>query len=153
MKRGWPGCKNGGLISRQSPERERREGGGTIVKTGRLWVVGLGPGDQALMPPLTWEVLRQADVLIGYSAYFAGLEDLRNKETISLPLGQERERAAIAVERARSGQAVAVISSGDSGIYGMASIVLETLEQQGGVDVDFAVIPGISAINAAASLL
>jgi precorrin-3B C17-methyltransferase len=126
--------------------------------TGRLWVIGLGPGDPSLIPPLTWTALKEAEVIIGYAGYFAGLrapesDVLKGKEIIALPLGEERQRAALAVEKAGAGQAVAVISSGDPGIYGMASLVLETLESRPGLEIDAAVIPGISAINAAASLL
>jgi precorrin-3B C17-methyltransferase len=101
------------------------------------------------------EVLRRSRVIIGYSGYFDGIADLlTGKECLALPLGEERERAQLAVQRARAGEAVAVISSGDAGIYGMASLVLETLETGAeDVDVEVAVIPGVSAVNACAALL
>jgi precorrin-3B C17-methyltransferase len=105
--------------------------------------------DQAL------EALRLSRVIVGYSGYFEGIADLlEGKECLTLPLGAERERAQRAVERARAGEAVCVISSGDAGIYGMASLVLETLEAAGAdADVEVAVIPGVSAVNACAALL
>jgi len=126
----------------------------TTPKKGRLWIIGLGPGDPSLMPPLTWKALEDAQVIIGYTGYTAGLADsLLSKEIIALPLGQERRRAVLAVERAGMGQSVAVVSSGDPGIYGMASLVLETLQEHADAAIDAVVIPGISAINAAAALL
>ena len=119
---------------------------------GRLFVVGLGPGDRALMTGQALEALRQAEVVVGYDGYFTGLADLvAGKECVALPLTQETERARVAVERLRLGQVVCVISSGDPGVYGMASLVLQCLGDDGQEDV--VVIPGVSAVNAAAALL
>jgi precorrin-3B C17-methyltransferase len=118
-------------------------------------VVGLGPGDRALMTGQAIEALRAADVVIGYDGYFAGVADLvAGKECLALPLTRETERARLAVERLRAGQAVCVISSGDSGIYGMAGLVLEhaAAESETLLD-DVEIVPGVSAINAAAALL
>jgi precorrin-3B C17-methyltransferase len=95
-------------------------------------------------------------VIIGYDGYFQWVADLVcNKECIALPLTQEVARARLAVERALAGQAVSVISSGDAGIYGMASLVLEMLERQHERTAlpDVVVIPGVSAVNACAALL
>jgi precorrin-3B C17-methyltransferase len=98
------------------------------------------------------DALRQADVVVGYDGYFAGLADLLvGKECIALPLTQEAERARVAVERLRQGRVVCVISSGDPGVYGMASLVLQCLGEAGQEDVT--VVPGVSAVNAAAALL
>jgi precorrin-3B C17-methyltransferase len=98
------------------------------------------------------EALRQAEVVVGYDGYFVGLEDLvAGKECAALPLTQEAERARLAVERLRQGRAVCVISSGDPGVYGMAGLVLQCLVDQECDDVT--VVPGVSAVNAAAALL
>jgi precorrin-3B C17-methyltransferase len=123
------------------------------VKTrGRLLVIGLGPGERAAMTGQALEALRQADVVVGYDGYFTGLADLlAGKECVALPLTQEAERARVAVERLRQGQVVCVISSGDPGVYGMAGLVLQCLGGDGQEDV--AVVPGVSAVNAAAALL
>ena len=122
---------------------------------GRVVVVGVGPGHADLLTPQAALALRQADVVVGYSGYFPWVEELlRGKECIALPLGQERERASIAIERAVQGHRVAVISSGDPGIYAMASVVLEmlaTVEPNRRPEVE--VVPGVSALNAAAALL
>jgi precorrin-3B C17-methyltransferase len=98
------------------------------------------------------EALRQAQVVVGYDGYFTGLADLvAGKECLALPLTQEAERARMAVERLRQGQVVCVISSGDPGVYGMASLVWQSLGDEEQEDV--AVVPGVSAVNAAAALL
>jgi precorrin-3B C17-methyltransferase len=98
------------------------------------------------------EALRQAEVVIGYDGYFAWVTDLvQGKECLALPLTEEAERARVAVEQLRQGRVVCVISSGDPGVYGMASLVLQYLGDKGQEDV--AVVPGVSAVNAAASLL
>jgi len=127
-----------------------------VSQTGSLCVVGLGPGTSALLTGQAQAALQGADVIIGYDGYFQWIADLvRHKECIALPLTQEVARAQLAVERALAGQAVSVISSGDAGIYGMASLVLEVLEhhQENTVLPDVVVIPGVSAVNACAALL
>jgi precorrin-3B C17-methyltransferase len=98
------------------------------------------------------EALRQAEVVVGYGGYFTWVADLvAGKECLALPLTQEAERARLAVDRLRQGRAVCVISSGDPGVYGMAGLVLQCLGGDGQEDV--AVVPGVSAVNAAAALL
>jgi len=122
---------------------------------GCLLIVGLGPGARETMTGQALEALRRSQVIIGYNGYFEEISDLvEGKECLALPLGAEKERARLAVQRACEGKLVCVISSGDAGIYGMASLVLETLETTGtpsGLEVS--VVPGVSAINACAALL
>jgi precorrin-3B C17-methyltransferase len=118
----------------------------------RLFVVGIGPGDRAVMTGQALAALEQAEVIVGYSGYFQAIGDLtQGKECLALPLTQETERARLAVERLRRGQIVCIVSSGDPGVYGMASLVLEQLGDRGQADV--AIVPGVSAVNAAAALL
>jgi precorrin-3B C17-methyltransferase len=110
----------------------------------------------ALLTGQAQTALQHAEVVIGYEGYFPWVADLvRDKECIALPLTQEVARARLAVERALAGQAVSVISSGDAGVYGMASLVLEVLEQRQAVALlpDVVVVPGVSAITACAALL
>ena len=122
---------------------------------GRLTIVGLGPGSRETMTGQAQQAIAGCDVVIGYGGYFVGLEDLvAGKEIIALPLTQETRRAELAVEQAAAGKRVCVISSGDAGVYGMASLVLEVAallpaDQR----PDLVVVPGISAVNASASLL
>jgi precorrin-3B C17-methyltransferase len=126
-----------------------------VTSRGRIFLVGVGPGHRELLTPQAAAALAQAEVVIGYAGYFAWVEDLiRGKEWFALPLGQEKERARVALEHASQGRRVAVISSGDPGIYAMAGVVLETLAT---VPPDHRpealVVPGVSALNAAAALL
>jgi precorrin-3B C17-methyltransferase len=110
----------------------------------------------ALLTGQAQTALQRAEVVIGYEGYFAWVADLvRDKECIALPLTQEVARARLAVERALAGQAVSVISSGDAGVYGMASLVLEVLEQHQATASlpDVVVVPGVSAITACAAVL
>jgi precorrin-3B C17-methyltransferase len=126
-----------------------------VTVRGRLLVVGVGPGHRDLLTPQAAAALKQAEVVIGYAGYFAWILDLiQGKEWIAFPLGQEKERAQAALEHAHQGRQVALISSGDPGIYAMASLVLEMLASVA-VDTrpEVVVLPGVSALNAAAALL
>ncbi|MHB9093978.1 MAG: precorrin-3B C(17)-methyltransferase [Eubacteriales bacterium] len=102
-----------------------------------------------------YKVIKEAEVIIGYKTYIELLGDLtEGKEVISSGMTREVERSLLAIERASAGQYVAVISSGDPGIYGMAGITLELVEKQGanlGFEVE--IVPGISSANAAAASL
>jgi precorrin-3B C17-methyltransferase len=101
------------------------------------------------------EAIRGAEVVIGYDGYFVGVADLvADKECLSLPLTRELDRARLAVERLAAGRAVCVISSGDPGVYAMASLVLEcTAAADEGLLDQVVIVPGVSAVNAAAALL
>lgn len=126
-----------------------------MTRKGSLLIVGLGPGARETMTAQAVEALRCSRVIVGYSGYFATITDwMEGKECAAFPLGAERERANLAVQRALEGEAVCVISSGDAGIYGMAGLVLETLQAADEIaSVEVAVIPGVSAVNACAALL
>ncbi len=120
---------------------------------GKLFLVGMGPGGREHMTQRALDVLRSADAIVGYETYIGLLGDLTaGKEVISSGMGAEMERARIAVEKARSGLDVALVSSGDPGIYAMGSAVLEHLESEG-IEIELEVVPGVTAANAAAALL
>ena len=119
---------------------------------GKLWVVGIGPGDTRLLTGQALEALRAAEVIVGYEAYLQMLGSLRlSAEFRGSPIGAEAERAAEAVRLAEQGRRVALVSSGDAGVYGMASLVLEIAEAMPEVEVE--VVPGVTAATAAAALL
>ena len=123
---------------------------------GRIILVGLGPGDAALQTPAALNALSGAEVLVGFRGYIDQITELASgKEIISMELGQEMDRAERAVELANIGKSVAVISSGDAGIYGMAGPLFRVLTEQGwnGSSPSVEVVPGISALQSAASLL
>jgi len=123
---------------------------------GKLFLVGLGPGNPALQTPAALAALQQSDVWVGYRGYVDQVTGLaKDKELVSMELGQELERATRAVDLAFAGRTVAVISSGDAGIYGMAGPVFRVLTDRDwdGESPPVAVVPGISALQSAASLL
>jgi precorrin-3B C17-methyltransferase len=127
------------------------------VNTGELYVVGLGPGHPDLLAPRARTVLAAADVVVGYRGYLALLDPwLPLRGVVATELTREVERAVIAVDRAWQGERVAVVSSGDAGVYGMAGLVLEVLaarnwDPEQGPTVE--VVPGITAITAAAAVV
>lgn len=119
---------------------------------GMLSIVGIGPGSPGQLTGRAREVLQQSDVIIGNESYLAQLGALiEGKEVIRSSMGQEVERAKRSIELAKS-RNVSMVSGGDAGIYGMASIVLEVLEHEG-ASIPVEVIPGVTAANAAAALL
>jgi len=113
-------------------------------------VVGLGPGHQAYLTPKALQVLQEADVVIGYKTYIDLIEHLLSKQTV-LAYGMKKEvqRAQEAVAKALAGYHVAVISSGDPGVYGMAGLVLEVAPK----DLPVEIIPGVTAASSAAAAL
>jgi precorrin-3B C17-methyltransferase len=117
---------------------------------GSLAIVGLGPGRRDYITPRALKVIACADYVIGNAQYLDPLEPLLSgKNVIRSSMGKEIERAQQAIDLAHS-NAVAIVSGGDAGVYGMASIVLEVLEHSGS-EIDVEVIPGVTAANAAAS--
>ena len=126
----------------------------------RLFVVGTGPGDLSLVAPRALTAIQASTDLVAYGLYLDLLGDVcRDKTHHDLPLGEEIGRARLALNLAASGKTTALISSGDIGIYAMATLVFELLDQQlqgnedhpEWLDVEIEVIPGISAMQAGAS--
>lgn len=126
-----------------------------IANTGHLALIGCGPGNLDQMTPAAQAALGQVDVVIGYTLYMELVRSRLRPGQIIEPsnITQERARAQRAIELAQWGLSVAVISSGDSGIYGMAGLVMEELESQGwdGASPSVEIFPGISALQSAAS--
>jgi cobalt-precorrin 5A hydrolase/precorrin-3B C17-methyltransferase len=118
---------------------------------GRLALVSLGPGSDALLTPLAREALAGAELVVGLDQYVETVSHLLRPGTrvLALPLGDEVLRAEKALAEARAGGSVALVSGGDVGVYAMASPALELASE----DVDVVVIPGVSAAHAASSLL
>ncbi|MEU9972996.1 precorrin-3B C(17)-methyltransferase [Streptomyces sp. NPDC051014] len=118
---------------------------------GRLAVVGLGPGARDLLTPRAGAELRRASVLVGLDQYVDQIRDLLRPGTRVLEsgLGAEEERARTAVAEARAGHAVALIGSGDAGVYAMASPALAEASD----DIDVIGVPGVTAALAAGAVL
>ncbi|MBD2070893.1 precorrin-3B C(17)-methyltransferase [Leptolyngbya sp. FACHB-671] len=152
-------------VSKQIVRAENQPGAVTVAiaqseqeyigRTGKLWLVGTGPGQLDQITPAAQMAIAQADVVIGYTLYVELVSSLLRPGQIieALPITQERQRAKRAIALADWGLTVAVISSGDCGIYGMAGLVLEELRSLSwdGKTPAVQVFPGITALQAAAS--
>lgn len=131
----------------------------------KLFVVGIGPGGAEYMSQKAYEAIKQSDTIVGYSGYINYIAHLiDNKEVFQTGMTGEVERCKYAVEKAQSGKTVAIISTGDAGLYGMAGLILElvnksTKNEIGKIDlnssqkIEVEIIAGISAAFAAASKL
>lgn len=128
-----------------------------ILNKGKILLVGFGPGAPEHMTYRAREAIAEADVVIGYSTYIKLVQDLLDgKEVIRKGMTEEIDRCVEAYEQARQGKTVALVSSGDIGVYGMAGPTFEVLLQAGwtpasGIAVE--VIPGATALNACAALV
>ena len=120
---------------------------------GHLAVVGLGPGHPSRRTPEASAAVRHAEVVIGYGPYVDLTADVLRpaQEHLRSPIGAEMERCTEALRRAAAGQRVALVCSGDPGVYAMASLVLELAPAFGDPPVD--VIPGVTAALSGAALL
>jgi precorrin-2 C20-methyltransferase/precorrin-3B C17-methyltransferase len=120
--------------------------------TGRVTVVGLGPAGAQWLTPEAHAELADADVLVGYRTYVERVPPRRGQRRFATDNRVEAERARHALELAAAGARVAVVSSGDPGIFAMASAVLEVLDGSDELgDVEVRVVPGLSAMQAAAA--
>jgi adenosylcobyric acid synthase len=120
----------------------------------KLYVIGLGPGDAQHMTPAALTAIESSTVVTGYQVYLDLIADLTpGKETFSTGMRQETERCREALRRAAQGAVVALVCSGDAGIYGMAGLVLELQELEGPAEVEVEIVPGISAVQGAAAKL
>jgi len=114
-------------------------------------VVGLGPGDPRWLTPEAREALDEADDLVGYTTYLARIDAKPHQTKHASDNRVEAERAAFALDLAKRGRRVAVVSSGDPGVFAMATAVLEVAEDPQWKDVDIRVLPGLTAAQAVAS--
>ncbi|MBF0144290.1 MAG: precorrin-3B C(17)-methyltransferase [Magnetococcales bacterium] len=120
---------------------------------GRISLVGLGPGSERQMTPEARQAILEAEVIVGYKTYLKLVAELiGGKEVVGSGMREELPRCALACRRAAEGARVALISSGDAGVYGMAGPAFELLLQSGLLTrVEVVVIPGITALLAAAA--
>ena len=110
----------------------------------QLYVVGLGPGKEDYMTKECLAVLEQVDVIVGYPVYLDLIpKHITGKERLSTPMRQEKVRCQMAIEECKKGKSVAMVCSGDSGVYGMASLLYEMAESE--PEVELVVVPGITA--------
>lgn len=118
----------------------------------KINIIGIGPGNQEYLTYCAMEALKSSDVIVGYKTYNKLVQKfLPDKKYLETPMRGEVERCHLAFQEAISGKEVAMISSGDAGIYGMAGLMYEI-----GIDypeVELEVIPGITAANSGAACL
>jgi len=119
---------------------------------GKITVIGIGPGEASQMTFKAKESLDEADIIVGYSGYVALLgEEYADKEVLSTGMRREVDRCRLCFDEALKGKMVALICSGDSGIYGMASLIYELAPEYDRVDIE--VVAGITAASSGASVL
>ncbi|MBI4187487.1 MAG: precorrin-3B C(17)-methyltransferase [Chloroflexi bacterium] len=122
-------------------------------KKGRLFVVGIGPGDLEHMTLRAREAVHLSEAVVGYKTYIKLIEPLlAGKEVIATGMGGEVQRAGKAISLAVQGKTVSIVCSGDAGIYGMAGLVGEIVRQTGD-RLDIEVVPGVPSLAATAALL
>lgn len=124
------------------------------MSTGKIFVVGLGPGDEKYVSQAAIEAMKTSDVIVGYKYYFEFVKPFitDKQECVDTGMRKERERANYAFERAEEGKTVCVVSSGDAGIYGMSPLIWE-MKKVRKSDIEIEVIPGISAFQMASARL
>lgn len=128
-----------------------------MILTGKLFIVGVGPGHHDHMTFRAKEAIEESDTIVGYETYVNLVEDLiKEKDVYRYAMTQEVERAHQCIDLAKSGKIVSLVSSGDPGIYGMAGLIYEILAEsdwdpKSGLPVE--VIPGVSALNSCSSII
>jgi precorrin-3B C17-methyltransferase len=119
-----------------------------------IYAVGIGPGALDLLTPRASDILTNVDLIVGYNKYLDMIPSyLEGKEIISNGMRGEVERCTAALDAVNENKTVAVISSGDAGIYGMAGLLFELCEQSNYADIEVIVVPGVTAATAAAAVL
>lgn len=118
----------------------------------KVYVVGLGPGEEDQITPKAIEALEACEVIAGYDVYIDLIRDrFKHKTFLSTPMKKEVDRCHLALQEAVQGKTVAMVCSGDAGVYGMAGLIYEVSRQYDPVEIE--VIPGISAVCSGAALL
>ncbi len=124
---------------------------------GKIFVVGIGPGNWAQMTIQAQDVLWQCDVIVGYTVYVELIkkafpeETFQQKEFLATPMRKETDRCRLVFEEAGKGKSVALVCSGDAGVYGLSGLILELSEQF--PQVDIVVVPGTTAALTGAAVL
>ena len=125
--------------------------------SGKLFIVGVGPGHHDHMTFRAKKVIEESDTIVGYTTYVNLVQDLiTGKDVYQYAMTQEVERAQQCIDLAKEGKIVSLVSSGDPGIYGMAGLIYETLAESGwdpktGLQVE--IVPGVSALNSCSAII
>lgn len=117
-----------------------------------VYAVGLGPGNREYMTDQAWHALKDCDIICGYTVYVDLVKDMfPEKETYSTTMMKEIERCRWAIEKAENGLDVAMVCSGDAGVYGMATLLMEIAEKYENVEI--IVVPGVTAALSGGAVL
>lgn len=118
----------------------------------KIYVVGLGPGGLNQITPRAMDALEECDVIAGYVVYIDLIrEKFQHKQFVSTPMKKETERCHMAIQEALKGQTIAMVCSGDAGVYGMAGLMYEVAQQYEPIEIE--VVPGITAACSGAAIL
>lgn len=118
----------------------------------KVYVVGIGPGGEAYLTEEAKTAMERADILVGYTVYIRLIENLfPQKQTYTTPMKQEVARCRWALEAAQNGKTVALVCSGDAGVYGMAGLLLELAEEYPTIDIE--IVAGVTAALSGAAVL
>lgn len=117
-----------------------------------IYVIGIGPGKEEYLTGQAMDALKNSDIIVGYTVYTDLVKAfLPNKEYMTTGMTKEIERCRLCFELAQSGKTVALVCSGDAGVYGMASPMYELLPEYN--EAEIVVVPGITAANSGAAAL
>ena len=120
--------------------------------TGKLYVVGIGPGSYEDMTIRAVNALKDSELIVGHTVYVDLLrEHFPEKEMLTTPMRQEQERCQTAILKAQEGKRVAMVCSGDSGVYGMSGLILQLAKES--PDLEIEVIPGVTAALSGGAVL
>ncbi|MBE5979771.1 MAG: precorrin-3B C(17)-methyltransferase [Paenibacillaceae bacterium] len=120
--------------------------------TGKLYVVGIGPGSYEDMTIRAVNALIDSEIIVGYTVYVDLLrEHFPEKEMLTTPMRQEQERCQMAILKAQEGKRVAMVCSGDSGVFGMSGLILQLAKES--PDLEIEVIPGVTAALSGGAVL
>lgn len=118
----------------------------------KIYVVGLGPGSAGQMTVQAQQVLKACDTIVGYTVYVELLKGfLPEKEYLTTPMRKEADRCRMAFEEAKKGKAVAMVCSGDAGVYGMSGLMLELGEEYPECEIE--IVAGVTAALAGGAVL
>ena len=118
----------------------------------KLYVIGLGPGEQTQITPKAMAAIADSDVIAGYTVYIELIKHLTDeKEILTTPMKQEVDRCRMAIEEAVKGKTVSMVCSGDAGVYGMAGLIYELSANY--PPFKFEVIPGITPASSGGEVL
>ncbi len=146
-----PGDSRNGRRSREPGVRATAETAAAVTGPAGLLVVGLGPGPDGWLTPEARDALAGVDHVVGYAPYLARVPQRAGLERHASGNTVEVDRARQALDLARAGERVAVVSGGDAGVFGMAAAVFEAAEDPAYADVPITVLPGVSAVQAVAA--